>query len=362
MTITTNWNLGFTQMLRNTQPTYWGNWSLDAQVVPGAVGILNTTTGAFQYVSTLPNAAVTTTTAPSNEWKVQSSDVTQTSASVNLNGSVTDPDSGTKVDAGLEMTWKFGQEGSISSTFLLANQQYLTDPLSQFAANQDWLVAQAKAAGMYQNGQITQGFGVITQSLMAVSGLNLGAQSSNSSFAITGSVGATNAMAGNAGGDAKGSYAQTKASASFEQHLWPADANVVATTLMPIAYQFASFVGQTPVLGWTTNLSGINILLDDAHGGTYIVNATAKYTVGGASQSTSAQVSGGRSTMMNAIPVEATGLELDLSFKGMMSDEKHRFNWPSPIGQFTNGQIVIDLYGVWPGSTRAVERSTGAVG
>lgn len=362
MAITTNWNLGFTQMLRNTQPSYWGNWSLDAHVRAGAVGILNTSTGAFQYVSTLPGAALATTTAPANEWKVQSSDVSQTSTSVDLDGSVIDPDTGTKVNAGLQLAWSFGSEGSLSSTFLLANQQYLTDPLSQLAANRDWLLAQAAHAGMSQNGQITQGFGVITQALMAESGINLGAQSSNSSFSITGSVGATNAMAGNAGGDVKGSYAQTKASAAFEQHLWPASANVVATDLMPVAYQFASFVGDTPVLGWMTNLSGVNILLDDSHGGTYIVDATATYTVNGQRQQTNASVSGGRSTMMSSIPVNATSLVLDLRFKGMFSDEVHRFNWPSPISQFTNGQIVVDLYGVWPGSTRAVERSSGAVG
>lgn len=358
----TNWNLGFTQMLRNTQPSYWGNWSLDAHVAAGAVGILNTATGAFQYVSTLPSAAIATTHAPSNEWKVQSSDVSQSSSSVDLSGSVIDPDTGTKVTAGLEMTWSFGHEGSLSSTFLLANQAYLTDPLAQLAANKDWLVQQAQAAGMYQNGQITQGFGVITQALMAVSGVNLGAQSDKSSFSITGSAGATNAMAGNAGGDAKGSYAQTKASSAFEQHLWPADPNIVATDLMPVAYQFASFVGQTPVLGWVTNLSGISILLDDSHGGTYIVDATATYLVDGKKQTTTASVSGGRSTMMDSIPVNATSLELDLTFKGMFSDEKHRFNWPSPITQFANGQIVVDLYGVWPGSTRATERTTGAVG
>ncbi|RCK69437.1 hypothetical protein DT076_11175 [Desertihabitans brevis] len=358
----TNWNLGLTQMLRNTQPSYWGNWSLDARVVPGAVGVLATATGAFQYVSTLPGAVVATTTAPSNEWKVQSSDVVQTSTSVDLNGSVTDPDSGTKVDAGLQMTWSFGSEGSLSSTFLLQNQQYLTDPLSQLAANRDWLVAQAQAAGMYQNGAITQGFGVVTQALMAVSGLNLGAQSSNSSFSLTGSVGATNAMAGNAGGDAKGSYARTTASASFEQHLWPAQPDVVAQTLMPVAYQFASFIGQTPVLGWVTNVSGLSILLDDAHGGTYIVNAKATYTVDGVQRSTTAQVSGGRSTMMDSIPAEATSLALELRFKGMMKDEVHRFNWPAPLATFPNGQITVDLYGVWPGSTRAVERTTGAAG
>lgn len=360
--MSTNWNLGFTQMLRNTQPSYWGNWTLDANVAAGAVGIVNTSTGAFQYVSTLPGAQVATTTAPSNEWKVQSSDVTQTTASANLDGSVTDPETGTKVQAGLEMTWSFGSEGSLSSTFLLANQTYLTDPAHQMLVNMDWLAEQAKDAGMYEDGQITQGFGVVTQALMAVSGLNLGSQSKNSSFSITGSAAATNAMAGNAGVDAKGSYAQTKSSSSFEQHLWPSESNVVATTLMPVAFQFASFVGQTPVLGWTTNISGINILLDDSHGGTYIVEGNASYKVAGQGQSTHASVSGGRATMMDSIPANATSLTLDLAFKGMFSDEKHRFVWPSPIGQFPNGQIFIDLFGVWPGATRAVERTTGAVG
>ncbi|MEK8225847.1 TetR family transcriptional regulator [Oerskovia sp. M15] len=114
---------------------------------------------------------------------------------------------------------------------------------------------------------------------------------------------------------------------------------------MPVAYQFASFVGQTPVLGWTNNLSGISILLDDSHSGTYIVDATATYTVDGVQHSSSASVSGGRATAMNPIPVNATGLQLDLAFKGMFDDEKHRFNWPSPVGQFPNGQIIIDLYG-----------------
>lgn len=116
------------------------------------------------------------------------------------------------------------------------------------------------------------------------------------------------------------------------------------------------------MLGWVNNLSGISILLDDSHGGTYIVEATATYSVDGKQQSSSAQVSGDRATMMDAVPVGATSLTLDLGFKGMFSDEKHRFNWPSPIGQFSNGQIFIDLYGVRPGATRAVEPTTGAVG
>lgn len=360
--MSTNWNLGFTQMLRNTQPSYWGNWTLDAHVAAGAVGILDSSTGAFQYVSTLPNVQVATTRSASSEWKVQSSDVVQTTASADLSGGAVDPETGTKIDAGLEMTWKFGHEGSLSSTFLLANQSYLTDPLTQLLANRDWLTAQAKSAGMFEDGQVTQGFGVITQALMASSGLNLGSQKNDSSFSISGSVAATNAMAGDAGAEAKGSYAQTKASAAFEQHLWPSEPNEVATTLMPIAFQFASFVGQTPVLGWVTNLSGISILLDDSHGGTYIIDAKATYRLNGTQQSKTVQVSGGRAAVMDSIPVGATGLTLDLSFEGMFSNDNHRFNWPSPIGQFPNGQIVIDLYGVWPGATRAVERSTGAVG
>lgn len=359
---TTKWNLGFTQMLRNTQPSYWGNWTLDARVLPGAVGILDPAAGSFQYVSTLPDLALATTTSPSNEWKVQSSDVTQTSQSVDLDAGVVDPSTGTTVTAGLQMTWSFGSEGSISSTFLLQNQQYLSDPLGQLAANDAWLRDQANLAGMYQNGQIVQGFGVITQALMAASGLNLGAETNNSSFSITGSVGATHAMAGQSGGDVAGSYVKTEATAAFEQHLWPAESNEVAETLTPVAYQFASYVAGRPMLSWVTNVSGISILLDDSHGGTYIVKAKATYAVDGQTRTTTASVSGGRATMMDSIPPQATGLDLELRFVGMIDDEVHRFTWPSPLVTFPNGQITIDLYGVWPGSTRAVERGTQAVG
>ncbi len=358
----TNWNLGFTQMLRNSHPSYWGNWTLDARCLPGAVGILDPRTGSFQYLADLPSAAANDTSAAANDWKVQSSSVHETQASIDLDGSFTDPDTGTKVTAGLEVTWSFAEAGSISSTFTLAEQSNLTDFASQIMANHDWLLQQAQSVGMAANGQITQGFGVITGALMASCGLNLGAQNSSSTFSLKGSVGATNAMAGNAGANAKGSYATTNESAAFESHLWPSASATVASSPIPIAFEFASFVGDGLLPGWTTNVSDLVIQLDNAHGGTYIVDATASYLLGTDQHTITASVSGGMSNSMDPIPPEATNLNLDLSFVGVFSDAHHHFTWPTPLAQFPTGQIIIDLTGVWPGDTSAVERESGAKG
>ena len=65
---------------------------------------------------------------------------------------------------------------------------------------------------------------------------------------------------------------------------------------------------------------------------------------------------------MSPIPLDATNLVVDLSFKGVLSDDKHHFSWATPLGTFPAGQIIIDLSGVWPGKTSAVERITGAKG
>lgn len=354
-----NWNDSFTQLLRNTHPSFWGNWTLDGTVQPGAVGTIDPGTGAFSYLTTLPNAQVITTANVNNEWKVASSSVHQSSAPVNLNGAYTDPETGTKITVGLQMTWKFASEGLISSTFTLSQQAALNDFATQIAASLPWLKQQAQTLGMLVNNEITQGFGVITSVLYASCGLNIGSQSDNSSFSIAGSVDAVNAMAGNAQAGVQGSYATTNETSSFESHLWPGAPSTLSTSPVAIAFVFASFLGDQVLQGWVTNVSNISIELDDDHGGTYIVDAKATYDdADGNSQSCSASVSGGMINTMAAIPVQATNLVVELSFKDAPGSP-HKFTWASPIQQFPDGQIIIDLRGVWPGKTSAVERTTG---
>ncbi|MGB4847883.1 MAG: hypothetical protein WBP41_08200, partial [Saprospiraceae bacterium] len=43
------WNKVFTDMIRQTTQTAWGNWTLNPSVVPGDVGILNPETGSYTH-------------------------------------------------------------------------------------------------------------------------------------------------------------------------------------------------------------------------------------------------------------------------------------------------------------------------
>jgi hypothetical protein len=237
-----------------------------------------------------------------NDWSIKSSSVHEPQVAVTLDGSYTDPETGTKVTAGLKSTWSFAEAGSIASNFTLAKQSALVDFPKQIDTQLAWLVNSANEVGMASGDVITQGFGVVTAVLYAECGLNIGAQNASSTFSIEGSVGATNAMAGNAGANAKGSYAKKDESAAFESHLWPAAAGSLATGPIPIAFEFASFVGGKLLPAWVTNVSAISILLCDDHGGTYIVDANATYQVGGKQYLVSGEVSGGRTTALDAIP------------------------------------------------------------
>ena len=146
---------------------------------------------------------------------------------------------------------------------------------------------------------------------------------------------------------------------AFESHLWPSESSTLPPNPVPIAFVFASFLGDQVWPNWVTNVSDIEVTLDNKHGGTYIVHATATYDVGGSSQSCTASVSGGMETTMPPIPLQATNLVVEMAF---VAGKSHRLNWASPIPEFPDGQIIIDLYGVWPGSTSAKERTSGENG
>ena len=46
-----NWNAQFTQLIRKSNNVLWGNWTLSSEVAPGAVGILDPSSGSFKLVA-----------------------------------------------------------------------------------------------------------------------------------------------------------------------------------------------------------------------------------------------------------------------------------------------------------------------
>lgn len=44
------WNRTFSELIRRSRPAYWGNWALNSQIRPGAVGFVDPESGDFKSV------------------------------------------------------------------------------------------------------------------------------------------------------------------------------------------------------------------------------------------------------------------------------------------------------------------------
>jgi hypothetical protein len=349
---TMNWNRSFTDLIRNGRPAYWGNWTLDQKIKVGSVGFVSPDSGDFTLVKEeTPGLTVSSRGAP-NQWKLSSSNVQRTQANVALDGSATDPETGVKIKAGTEVKWDFASLGSIASEFGIASESFLND-LTQLTQPQtlQLLKQQAASVSMGGNDAIAQGFGVVTSVIYATSGLNIGSQDNSSSFSITGSVSAIEDMLGSATG--KGSFVSTNQTKSVDQHLWPYQAETLATVPIPIAFTFASFDGSLLIPNWVTRLGAFEILFNNEPGCTYITQIQLDYDTPQGHCHDEFSLSGGLSKTVGNIPLSATNLRAQVTFKGMINSDHYSFSWPSPLGQWLTGRREVQMNGVWPGKTQA---------
>jgi hypothetical protein len=344
------WNVPFSELLRGSRPGYWGNWALSMQIKPGAVGIVDAATGDFRLVAeNLPGVEERVKDKPaSSTWQLSSVQVSREESQVKLDGSYLDPESGTKIDAGLEVKWGFAKAGAIVSEFSLSHESIVEDFGTLLNQNINWLADKAKSVGMGSDGNIAQGFGVLTGVLWANSGLNLGSRENKSDFSISGSLNGINELLGGSA-TGKGSYVSTRYNKSVDRHIWPDKVDTVAPCPVPIAYTFASFDGRLVIPNWIRNLASFALFLNNNHGGTYIVNATLKYKTPEGEKIQKEEVWGGQVKMIS-IPLNATQLHLQIKFVNPFQrrPRTYPFSWDCPLVQWPNGQRNIDTYGVWP--------------
>lgn len=355
-----NWNTQFTQMIRKTNQAFWGNWSLSSEIAPGAVGILDPQTGTFKLIAeSIPGVSPKNflKNTVSSDWDAMSSDVSRTETNVDLAAEATDPDTGITGKAGLAIAWKFGREGSMVSKCALDAESVLNDPDAILGSNIDWLVQRATQSGMASDKGIAQGFGVITSVLYARSGLNVGSLSEDNTFTLTGTASGVQKMVGEASG--KGSYTSANATKSVDKHLWPSETGKVAADSVPIAFTFASFDGRLLLPRWINMIGAFRLSILNNHGGTYIVDAHLEYDTPRGHINADATASGGLTATFADIPLDASNITLEVGFRGMFTSEKHNFKWANPRGQWVSGARHIDVYGVWPGETRAVDAEAG---
>lgn len=348
-----NWNSNFTTLLRNDRPVLWGNWALNQYIKPGAVGIIDPSTGNFTLVNeSIPGAEIIESNM-SSDWYIKSSNVTEKQSNVTLDGSATDPETGEKITTGLQVTWGFEDAGSLTSKFSTSKESSLKDFSTLINNQMSWLEKQAASVNMQTSAGISQGFCVVTDVIYAHSGLNVGANSHSSNFSIEGSVSGINAMLGDSA-SANGSYVSSSESDSMDEHIWPSTANTLPTNDIPIAFAVASFDGTFIIPNWTHLLSSFELILDNTHGGTYIAHGELTYDVNGTQHSRKNSASGGMKSTIGDIPIDALNLVYHVSFTS--NKTKKTFSWGSPVNQWLSGERHIDIKGVWPGTPSATDR------
>jgi len=352
----TFWNIGFTNAIRQTTQTAWGNWNLDPSVVPGAVGILDPNTGSFTYVTAIPGADILTMTSPI-AWTIESSSVHKTESEVDFKGGYKDPSSCLEVNTGLNVAWTFSSSGSIASNATLTGRSMVNNFGMLMQTQYDWLLKEAQSVGYASKDGIVQGFGTITHVQQCAGAVNIGSLSENSTFSLTGSVDGIDAMTG--GGEVSasvmGSYKEVNESKAFESHMWPAADNTKAPNDLGISYQFATFNGNLIMPTWIKPIYSFNVVLDNAHGGTYIAHCKVTYNVPGKPDQISEErtVPGGQVQTVGDIPLQAIDLTISIHFT---AGDDFTFPFPSPIASWLSGQCTIDMSGVWPWGSHAVVR------
>ena len=326
---------------------------MNQYIKPGAVGIIDSSTGNFTLVNeSIPGAEIVESNF-SSDWYIKSSNVTEKQSNVTLDGSATDPETGEKITAGLQVTWGFKDEGSLCSKFATSKESSLKDFSTLINSQMAWLEKQAESVNMKTSNGISQGFCVVTDVIYAHSGLNVGANNNSSNFSIQGSVSGINSMLGNSASGG-GSYVSSSESNSMDEHIWPSTADTLPTTDIPIAFAVTSFDGTFIIPNWTHLLSSFELILDNAHKGTYIAHGTLTYDVNGVQHSRKNSASGGMKSTIGDIPINALNLVYKVSFTS--SKTKKTFSWGSPINQWLSGVRHIDVKGVWPGKPSATDR------
>lgn len=348
----TNWNNNFTVLLRDSKPNYWGNWALEQNINPGSICIIDDATNTITPLEMdIPGTNILKQSI-SQKWEISSKDVTEKRTNVDIGGSAIDPETGDKIQAGIDISWEFSHEGSLVSDFSLDNESILDDWLNQINNNMDWLKTNAEKVNMLTDDGIAQGFCVITNVIYANSGLNIGAKSNTSSFTIEGSVSGIKSMIGDAHG--KGSYISIKSQSQTESAMWPSKPGVISESSVPIAFTVASFDGDIIIPDWTHLISSFELILNNRHGGTYIAHGELTYKVNGKTITKKNKASGGMTSAIRDIPINALDLEYKVTFTA--SGTKKVFKWASPVNLWKSGCRHIDVKGVWPGSPSATDR------
>ncbi|MDR2318835.1 MAG: hypothetical protein LBF06_20855 [Pseudomonas sp.] len=352
-------NRTYTDLLRGTYRTIWGNWGLNPSIKPGAVGIIDADSGDFKLVADCLPGVEISKSQQSRKWDFKSSGVTCRSINANVGGVIYDPNTGAEVKPDAALEWTFDKENSITSEFAISGEHAISN-LAVLDDQYDWLLGQARKLNMATSAGISEGFGVVTSVIYASSGLNAVAKKSKASFTVSGSASGLNRLLGDDGisGKGKASYVFTSNSSEVETHTLPAKSGEVATEPLPVAYTFASFAGSRVLIpSWVGKVGVLNLLVDSKATSltTYTTKLTLSYKTPAGPVEETRTVIGGSSASFGEIPLTATEMVLTAEFINIGSNTRKSMRWNTPVSEWLGGTCTVNLTGTWPGAPKMTE-------
>jgi len=352
-------NRTYTDLLRGTYRTIWGNWGLNPSIKPGAVGIIDADSGDFRLVvDGLPGVEISKS-QQSRKWDFKSTGVTCRSINAKVDGVIFDPSTGAEVKPDAALEWTFDKENSITSEFAIAGEHAVSN-LAILDDQYDWLLGQARKVNMATSAGISEGFGVVTSVIYASSGLNAVAKKSKASFTVSGSASGLNRLLSEEGmkGTGKASYVFSINSSEVEVHTLPAKSGELATEPLPIAYTFASFAGSRVLIpSWVGKIGVLNLLVDSKASSltTYTTRVTLSYQSPAGPVEATRIVIGGSSTSFGDIPLTATEMVLTAEFINLGDNTRKSMKWNTPASEWLGGTRTVNLSGTWPGAPEMTE-------
>ncbi|WP_139686318.1 hypothetical protein [Vibrio tasmaniensis] len=343
------WNKELTSLMRESKENTFSNWNYDASIQVGAIGYLDHLTGEFTLISAdIVNDPVHFTRKNKDEkWEFLSKGISKNSVEVKIDGGYIDPNTGIKIDVGMEHEWNFSREKSLAVTYIIDKEDYTENPYSLVVDKWDIIEDAAKHTPYIdkETGNISQGFGFISGVKWATRGVAIANDKNQGKYSMTTSVDFFSPQKDKIGIAAK--VISEKGSKSVTAINFPSsDKN---SQLVPVAFTFTSIEGKRPINDWIQPINQLELIINSKPGSTYITKWKLTYDL--ISSKEKQFKSGSFPAPQSAaiyLPIDATNVNLAIELPGIFSSNRCSHLWKDPINQWRKGEKQVQTYGVWP--------------
>lgn len=344
------WNQELTTLMRNSKENTFANWSYDPAIQVGAIGYLNYITGEFTLISTdmVDDPVYFFNNTKDEKWEFSSKNTSKNSGEIKIDGGYLDPNTGVKVEVGMEHSWVFSKVKSLAATYIISKEAYTNNPYGLVTDKWDIIKNAAERTPYidHETGDISQGFGYISGVKWASRGVAIASNEGQGQYSMITSVNFFSPKKDQIGLTPK--VISEKGSNSVTAITFPSTKDV-SGDLVPVAFTFTSIDGKRPINNWTQPINQLELIINSKPGSTYITKWKVVYKT--VENKKVQHQSGSFPAPQSAavyLPKDAVDVQLSIELPGILSSNKCQVVWKDPINQWNKGKKDVQTYGIWP--------------